>query len=702
MMNPLAGLTQGLTRTPEAPKPVAASPQDPDEDLVTLVKRRFEVARSAKQSKLKTWATCLAFYVGEHYRNWSSEQRRMVQPAKIPAWRIMIADNQIPSILETVAAKLVRARQLPIALSNTTDEDDEAAAHAGTLLLSSWWQSHGMFGKELIANVQRILFGASFFHRYWDPYKTAQIAVPDPITGKMTVRTAPVGDICCEVLSVFDVFPDPQESWDDIGWCIIARKKPKSWFKDTFDVDLTEASESNLVFDTLLPETITATTQNTQGLPQDKSVTLYVYYEKPTKAHPKGRTAFVAGEKLLYSGDLPLPDVKIPLSLFAFRYVPKTLWPAGLIENILDHQRYLNASMNALLHILRFFAFPKWLVPREARVPDGSFSTQPNEMVPYDGLAGVNAPVAISPPAVPNWVQQFPQMMRSSMGEVVGVHEVSRAQAPAGVRSGVAIQLLQEQDDTKWGLVSALGKIGLEDLAKGVLTTAVAWWQEPRMVRQLGRGRTKEATALLASEIGDRDVLVDITEGVVDTKAAKQQRIQDYMNGQLFNPTVYPIPVRNAIIRALDEPWLAEALKPADDEMAQQQAQMAEQPNPEAEAMQAETEMAQQEHQMKMLEGQQKMQLSQAKVEQTRQLGEIKLQQAQQQMMLEQQRAEQQLAISQAQAGQQMRQQAVAGQQDLAMQAEKNRAALAMQKQQAKARATQAKKPQPVGAGGSK
>lgn len=692
-MNPLAGLF-GKKKQSE-PQPDPSARQDEPVDDVAMVERKFEQARSAKQVKLRTWATCLAFYVGEHYRNWSREERRMVQPTLRP-WVIRLADNQIPTLVETVAAKLIKARQMPRALPATGEQNDIAAARAGTMALRHWWFSDGMALKEVTANIIRLLFGCAFFHDFWDPSREARLAVPQ-MDGSTASVEAAVGDVSCEVLTPFDVFPDPQESWDDIRWVIIARRKPLTWFRDAYeDGDKVVGDGSaGSTYDALLPEMVTATGNQSALADKDQAATLHIYYEVKSKQHPEGRCLHVAGKQKLWDGPLPMPHGEIPLSQFAYRYVPKTLWPQGMVEGVCDHQKYLNAAMNSLLHILRFWAFPKWLVPREARVEETAITTKPNEVVYWDGLSGAEKPSVITPPNIPGWVQEMPNLLRGSMEQSTGVHQVSRAQAPSGVRSGVALQILQEQDDSRIRVASELGKAGLENLSQHALETMAEFYDEERLVRTVGEALQAESLALKGADLKGLDAYVDITEGVVDTKAAKQQMVFDLLATGMLNAE-FPAPMRSAILDAMDVPWLKEKLDAADQQMAQQSQG---QPDPQQQMMEQQTQMAQQQHEQKMQEGQLKQAALVAKVEQTKQLGDIKLQQAQAQMALDQQKAQQDLQISQATAQQQFTQQAIQARQDAALQQDRHRATMAMAAQQAKARAAQASKPKLQGAG---
>jgi hypothetical protein len=55
-----------------------------DHDTVPrMVQRPYAYPRDAKREMLETWATALAFYVGDQWRNWDERSRRLVKRTRI-------------------------------------------------------------------------------------------------------------------------------------------------------------------------------------------------------------------------------------------------------------------------------------------------------------------------------------------------------------------------------------------------------------------------------------------------------------------------------------------------------------------------------------------------------------------------------------------------------------------------------------------
>jgi len=549
----------------------------PAGDSLALVNDRFRYARDAKLPMLETWATSLAFFAGEQWRKWDDKQRRMVVQTRIPSWRVLPVYNQLPGITDMAAAKLSRSRQLPRARpDDANDPQDQRRAEKGTQALHEWWHREGLELLEHEANVGRIILGCSFFHLYWDPRQLAKIPVPDPFTGQVSTEYAPVGQLCVEVLTPFDVFPEPVEHWRDVSWCIIARRRPLHWFRSTFGEKgaKVEADRGDFegVFTGLIPgldEAVNAAPPTGDGM-----ATLKAYYEVPCAEYPQGRTILVAGEQVLFeTNSLPLPfrglKNPLPVKMMGYRHVPKRLWPKGLIEECISPQLELNRARGNISEWLRLFRGPKWFLDRAWKVNAKAITSAPDEVVEGDFRGAVPQPVM--PPAMPQWLVTLPGSEREEMRHLAGQHEVSEGTVPSGVSAASAIQLLQQSENTRLSSPALLGKAGLEDTAKHALTVMAERYREPRVLAVPGRGKAQVTQTVQGSEIGPLEVVVELSAGVEDNDAIRQQQLFDWLKAGLLEIVMSPMgPIMLQMLREVGESWIADLIEQRLPEIQQQ------------------------------------------------------------------------------------------------------------------------------------
>lgn len=555
-------------RAREDPVAAAASPPaEADEgSLRALVAGRYRYARDAKLEMLETWATALAFFSGEQWRQWEEQSRRLVKQTRIPSWRVLPVYNQLPGIVDVAAAKLARSRQLPRARADEFADEDRARASKGTQALQGWWHAEDLELLEHEANVGRIILGCSFFHLYWDPHQMVKLPAQDPLTGRMRAEYAPAGQVCVEVLTPFDVFPEPVEHWREASWVIVARRRPLHWFQDTFGAAGAKVTADQGDVDSVFAGLIPGLDQTTRaGAPHgDGMATLQVYYEKPSRRYPRGRTAMVAGEVELFARDtLPLPFLglknPLPLKLFGFRHVTKRLWPKGLIEECISPQRELNRARGNISEWLRLHRGPKWFIDRAWKVKPKSITSAPDEVVEGDFKG--QKPTAVHPPEMPGWLANLPLSEREEMRHLAGQHEVSEGGVPRGVEAASAIQLLQQAENTRISSPALLGKVGLEETAAHALTVMAERYREPRLLRVPNRRLGEQSVTVTGEELGPLEVVVELADGATDNDAVRQQQLSEWLGAGLLE--ILASPMAPAVLRLLQDVglgWMVDSL----------------------------------------------------------------------------------------------------------------------------------------------
>lgn len=641
-------------------KPVRVTGDAPaaqtDAELLDLVEKRYRHSQTQKLPMLKVWSTCLAFYVGDQWREWDKRAQRLVVRTRIPEHRVMPVYNQIPGIVDTAATALGGTQQAPQARPDDEgDQQSTETARRSTHALQGWAYKSEFDQAKHETDVNRILFGGGFMHLYWNPHELAKVPVPDPQTGQVKAQYAPVGELCAEVLTVFDVFPDPQEKWSDCQYVIVARRKSLRWFKDTFPQAGAQVQpdkgDADSAFAALLPSADGSygLGESTGGPQEDQLATLKVYYEKPSRAFPQGRTVYVAGKTVLFRLDrLPLPfqgcKDPLPVHKIGYRYVPKRLWDKGLIEECLSPQKELNRGLGNLAELLRLYRGPKWFV-KKGTIKNDAITSAPDEIVMYTGN---ERPEAVPPPPLPAWVADYPQQQIEQMRGVAGQHEVSEGMVPPGVQAASAIALLQQAESRRTDTPARLGKYAYESLLKHVLVVLDQFYREPRMLTKPERGGKQKTATLQPGELAPLDVEITLVTGIEDNNAVRSQQVTDWMGVGLFQ---MPLPLQLAILRDVGQTWLADAIEeaqPAIQEMQQQQAQQQQQMMAQQAAAQGGPSgpdpMAQLALQAHAQDGQAAQQDAQAQAQ-----AEQKQQQGWQQMLLQHQKLQHDRAQSQAQ-----------------------------------------------------
>jgi hypothetical protein len=139
----------------------------------------------------------------------------------------------------------------------------------------------------------------------------------------------------------------------------------------------------------------------------------------------------------------------------------------------------------------------------------------------------------------PSLPQSFEIEMDSLMQEftaVSGVSELSRfSEAPAGVKSGVALSIANEADDSRISMTANQINIASIDLGRMWLRLYRQFAQEPRLLRHVGNSSEIDLLYWNASDLRSDDVIIDNSSAIAETPSQRRQMVFDLMQTGIFN-----------------------------------------------------------------------------------------------------------------------------------------------------------------------
>lgn len=631
-------------------------PTDQETDLVQIVDKRYRLAEMAKEPYYGVWALCLAFYKGDQYRKWEPITRQLlpVDAMQVPEWRERVIDNQITLLVQTAAAKWNRAKHVTRCLPNDPrDQEDVAAAETGTKALRHLDRVTHRNRKRRQLETQRAIYGMAFLSPYWDSQRKAEVALVDPQTGAIRGKEAYVGEADFELLNVWEVAPQPAESWDRVTWCVKAKWRTLEWLVEAYgDRGLLVTPEtpggelfgkrSTLDFRGIFNK-VHGESEGDQN-DREPGALLKEYYSQPSRHYPRGRYLVVANGVLLWQSDLPHPKQRFPVIPVMCQYVPDSLWARGVVEDQLGQQILLNKLEGRIQENINLTAWPKALSAKGSLVehPDEpTWSNEPGEHIVWDSKGGQNPePKYLTPPSMPGYAADMPELIKQRMQTSAGLNQASLGEMPSGVSSGIAIDLQQKADDTRMALAAEDSADAYKDLDQQLLEMVQAWYTVPRVIRVMGKSTDAgEALAFLGTDLrGNTEVALEASDGISDDISTKRQRYMDYYEAGLIPPN--DLEALAELHVAMDETELAEIARNAQQRAVQAQQAAEEQQRlameQQAGAGQAQEQAAAQEQALK-LQGQE------AAMQQQAQMGDVKLQQEQQRLALEAERQRQAL-----------------------------------------------------------
>lgn len=421
------------------------------DQIVKEVKQDFEERRQKRRPVELAWRLNMNFLMGNQYAS-ITPTGDIDDYGRQYYWQEREVYNHIAPIVETRLAKLTRVKSGVSIRPKTSDECDVQSAKFATAILQSIMEENCFSALLQKANGWAETCGSVFYKIAWNNEKGKKFI----LDGKPVYD----GDVDITVCPPFEIYPENLqiESLQDQPSIIHAKAYSVDDVKRIWGVDV--KGEDVNVF-TLDKTGVTGGFGYTASVPKiidevrHDAVIVIEKYEKPTAKFKDGRLIIVAGDTLLYIGDLPYVNGEGGKRQYPFIKQNSldnvgVFFGTSVIERIIPVQRAYNALKN------RKHEFLNRLSMGVLATEDGSVDT---DQLEAEGLApgkilvyrqGSNPPALLNPGSIPHDFYLEENRLLEEFTMISGVSEIMKySELPDNVTSGVAISMLIEQDDTR-------------------------------------------------------------------------------------------------------------------------------------------------------------------------------------------------------------------------------------------------------------
>lgn len=515
---------------------------------VTDLNNRYEQAKSARLRYEPDWMLNRAFFEGEQWVLYSAGQLRAPY---IDPRRQLVTDNRIKPVVTSRVARKAKNRPMFSATPQGADDSAIDAARIGERVLENDWEQLHLHPKLFTALLWADVCGNSFLKVYWDRTKGDQIQylkgedgqplvddfgrpltpaqLPPEMMADIQVGQIAQGDVCVEVKTPFEVYPDPLATdMTDCEWLIDETIRSVEYVRKHFPTDVS-GQPFEPTADSDIPET------PGQGWLQSgqlysgatsgyKGVRVREYWCRPNTQHPNGWYAVWANDTLLVAEEPfdPMPYVKLNST-----ETPGRFWCRAITSDLRGPQQDLNTIRTQIKENARRLGNPALMKSRQANV---RYQGVPGEEIEYDSTVQDPTPSYLQPPAIPVYVENEVERIEKSIEEISGMHEVSRATVPTGVTAASAINLLQEADETRIGPEIQQMEYALGQLGTKILKLRASFNTDERLLKVAGEDGNWDISAFKGEMLGsDPHVEVQAGSQMPRSKAAKQAAMTEVL-----------------------------------------------------------------------------------------------------------------------------------------------------------------------------
>lgn len=502
--------------------------------LVHEVKQDYLSRRDKRRSLELQWQLNINFMMGNQY-SYISPIGKILDDEKRFFWQEKEVFNHVAPTVESRISKISKLKPSMTVLPASTDESDMQSAKLSKEILKSISNKLDLNTLTKNAVTWSEICGTVFYKVVWNTELGNVVAFDE--TGKALKE----GDIDVIVCSPFEIFPD-NLSCDNVCDCksiIHAKAYDVDEIKLVWGVDVEPEKVKSYTLDSAFGMGgglgYDASINKVANVELDHHCILLEKYVKPNAKYPNGRLIIVAGDKLLFDGELPYINDEMNKRTFPFikqvsLYLPGNFFGVSVVDRLIPVQRAYNAVKN------RKHEYFNKATLGVLTVEDGSVDTDnleseglsPGKVLIY--RQGAKAPEVMDVPDMNVDFAGEEAKLLEEFKTLSGVSDLmSESYANYTNLSGVALQLLAEQDDTRLATSIDSLKSALRDIAKNVLRLYKQFAIMPRLLKIAGENANVEMYYWDQSELKSDDIVFDTSADIGETIAQKRTMLLDLM-----------------------------------------------------------------------------------------------------------------------------------------------------------------------------
>lgn len=531
-----------------------------EKKIVAEVRSHYTDWREQRKKHEGRWFLSGAFLRGQQHVEYNEGLAKLVQPPA-PSYRVKLDLNRIRPKIRARLSKFFKTRPRPTVIPASSDYDDILNARATEKTLTFHWDRLHLEEKYKDARLWASIASKSYWWFYYDE------TTPARLMHQGQEHTIPLGDVCVEVSSPFEVLvADPaiprigdQPAIQRVRMMKkedVEQRYPLSEQEELRAVEAKDAEKVSQYPDRLA--TLRAGGgAGTTDVKRGEQVLVIEEFTAPCAKYPKGRYVVVAGDRLVKLKDeLPygMWDHKAnpyPVVEFTDSLTPGQYWGTTFVEQLIDVQRQYNYLFELLMENIRAVARPKIIVYKQHNLPDGAWTTAAGEIVELTYVPGLPAPIILQPANIAGDVWNLIAFYDRLFDELTQIYPAAEG-AVASASSGFQTNLLQEATDTVHAPDVREDELALQEAAWKIRRICKLWYDVPRLFSILGSNSLPEVMEFSKSQIDEfAEVRIQAGSMLPDLKAAKAQTAMELHQAGLFGDPADPL-VRRRVLNLLD------------------------------------------------------------------------------------------------------------------------------------------------------
>lgn len=505
--------------------------------IVQEVLEDFKARQLARKSHETQWQMNMNFYLGNQFCS-IGYGGEIEDYEKQFFWQEREVFNHIAPIMEVRLAKLSKIKPKITVFPASSDDEDVKSAKVSKKILNSVSNKINLKAKINEAIKWSEICGTAFYKVIWNPGLGQVVAKNE----KGNIKNGDI-DIC--VCSPFEIYPD-SDTCENIENCqsiIHAKAYDREEVKSMYGIDVNGQTINVFGFDSILGLGglgYSASGTKIIEAKRKNSVLVLEKYIKPNNDYPNGRLLIIAGDVLVYDGELPYengPDGERCFPFIKQVSIEQTgsFWGNSVVDRLIPLQRAYNAVKN------RKHEFLNRLSMGILKVEDGSIDVDnleeeglcPGKIIVY--RQGSTPPSYLTEEALSNSFAEEESKLLDEFRNISGVSDVTDSRYLASNLSGIAMQLMVEQDEMRIDASQEAVKSAVREIGRQVLRLYKQFATLLRLNRIVGENGEVELFYFNKNDISSDDIAFETEVEAGESISQKRQMVFDLLNAGLLS-----------------------------------------------------------------------------------------------------------------------------------------------------------------------
>ncbi len=487
------------------------------------------------------WMTNIAYLMGYDGLNYNTSTRQFQPINRASAYlrKNRLHVNKILPTIQNRQARICKSVPKYDVFPESNSGEDREAARLGEHIIESMWQKLSLDEKRLELSMWTQQCGHAYVKVCWDP--TLGKKITDPITGEQDYE----GDVRVDVVSAFELFPDPlAKTLKDCRHLIQAKVRPLEYFKSRYEKGALVKEEQawllSLQYESRI-NSINARGPSQGGLQEQmkNSAIEMIKYTRPSYDYPNGRMEVAANGIILEDKELPVGEISF--AKFDDIMVAGKYYSESVITHLRPIQDQYNEVVRRRAEWTRRLLAGKYRAARGSGLAQESLNDESGEIVYYNPVPNApngGAPEPMQVPNIPAFAYEEEKTLDDQINYIAGISDVSRGSLPSASIPAIGMQLLTEQDDTRIGVMIENHENSWSQVFSLILKFVEKYYITPRKIKIAGPELEYCVKEVTGEDLrGNTDVRVIRGSTLPGSKTLKRQEILNtYSQGLLGNP----------------------------------------------------------------------------------------------------------------------------------------------------------------------